>query len=481
MAVPSGLRRVGEGVFFVALLLIFARSFTRAPSRSPADVGGAAAAASAPSPGAPGAAAVAEPLSSARPYVRRLVTEVPPLPGGKRDPAAAAAARSASTDPSFAGARLAASDPSSSFAAYGSGRRSFASVAEAPSVGPEPKPENGAPPASPAASDAGGLSMGKASSLVASARGLKGSPAAAAGGPLTPQAVARSLLAGIAEDFRLDGEARSALAKLGPGASLAARESAVARALRARGLSAEPEDVAAELARASAPPRPAPPQAAIAAAVNDIATHLPDPAAAADIQQHLDDKPPIPSGPPPKGAADAYAKYKDAFDRAYAQYGVKPQDILAILSVESSFGANTGNKPLVGVLVVRAENGSRQANSDLQALSVLAASGDLGPRQPSDIRSSYAGAYGPPQFLAKSHLDYGVSADGTNRDLFVMPNSIMSIANYLKMNGYGKSVAGSIFAYNHSQQYVDLVMGRSATYAPLVNNAPAQTPAPPSN
>jgi membrane-bound lytic murein transglycosylase B len=286
-------------------------------------------------------------------------------------------------------------------------------------------------------------------------------------------------MVGMAEDRRVDGDLRAALKSLGPDASLEAQGAAAARVLRAHGRGADSESVAAAVSQATAPPRPAPSAAAVQNAVYDIATHIPDEATQADILKHQDDAKPIAAGPPPKGAADAYQKYPDVFEQAQKEYGVAPKHILGILSVETGFGANMGDKPLVSVLLTleTQPKKSAQAASDLRALATLAADGDLGGRTPSQVVSNYAGAYGPPQFLASSQLAYGRSADGAGTDLFKFPNAILSVANYLQKHGYGQDVPHSIFGYNHSQEYVNTVLARSESIAPLIKNA-AAAPAP---
>lgn len=339
----------------------------------------------------------------ARPYVRRLVIEEPPPPGGARRPArppetATGLAETGSTS-------LAALLATGNTGDYFGGRGSVALVSSGgPAAAPSPAaPGSGAPSrksddkaSAAAAADAAGLQMGKAAGVLAATRNLKSASAAAAGfGQLTPQAVATSLMRGIEEDRKLEADLRGALANLGPGASLEAKRRVVAAALRSHGRGADDEDVAAALSLAAAPPRPAPSPAALSAAVNDIASHLPDAATTADILQHLDDPRPIPTGPPPKGAAEAYLKYQDVFKQALTDYGVAPEHILGILSVESSFGANTGNKQVVAVLVVRAQQGSKQSNSDLQALPVLAANGDLGRASPRTCSARTPGLTGP--------------------------------------------------------------------------------------
>ncbi len=80
-----------------------------------------------------------------------------------------------------------------------------------------------------------------------------------------------------------------------------------------------------------------------------------------------------------------------------------------------------------------------------------------------DIMGSFAGAIGYPQFIPTSYLSYAV--DGNNDDfidLYNIHDSIASIGNYLKTEGYNKNdlylEMKSIFHYNHNWDYVRVVI-----------------------
>src|SRR4051794_30706256 len=98
------------------------------------------------------------------------------------------------------------------------------------------------------------------------------------------------------------------------------------------------------LASATTPPgsKPAdPPAAAVDKAISDFVGTVPE-------SQARNDRPvaPIhPSGPPPRGAREAYDRYRDAFREARDKFGVQPWDILAIIQQETSFGINIGKTP----------------------------------------------------------------------------------------------------------------------------------------
>ncbi|MGB7588356.1 MAG: lytic transglycosylase domain-containing protein [Solirubrobacterales bacterium] len=76
-----------------------------------------------------------------------------------------------------------------------------------------------------------------------------------------------------------------------------------------------------------------------------------------------------------------------------------------------------------------------------------------------------AGAAGPGQFLAGTWTFYGV--DGNNdgfRDIYSVPDSVFSTANYLHASGAPKDWRGAIFEYNHATWYVEEVLEQANKY-----------------
>ncbi|MDD5628210.1 MAG: lytic murein transglycosylase, partial [Elusimicrobia bacterium] len=222
-------------------------------------------------------------------------------------------------------------------------------------------------------------------------------------------------------------------------------------------------------------PSPAVAPGVYAQAARQVVANPPDAQTRAEILKRADEPPAKPRAPPPRGALDAYQKNRTVFDRALKEYGVQPQHILGILGVETTWGRNTGGHPLRDTLTTLAgqlgPNGrptrrALQAQRDLAALTRLTARGDLGDLKPTQVRGSWAGAMGVPQFLPTSWEAYSRDSDGGGRDPFSFPDSVLSVANYLNRHGYASSVPRSIYGYNHSQQYVDKVLGLSAQIKP---------------
>ena len=77
-----------------------------------------------------------------------------------------------------------------------------------------------------------------------------------------------------------------------------------------------------------------------------------------------------------------------------------------------------------------------------------------------------AGAGGPMQFLAATWQEYGIAASGSGTpDRWNPADAIVSAANYLKANGAPDSIEQAVFAYNHSDSYVQQVLAWADLYA----------------
>jgi cell wall-associated NlpC family hydrolase len=92
-------------------------------------------------------------------------------------------------------------------------------------------------------------------------------------------------------------------------------------------------------------------------------------------------------------------------------------------------------------------------------------------------KTNAAGAGGPMQFLASTWRKYGLSASGSGTpDRWNPADAIVSAANFLKQNGAPDKIAQAVFAYNHSQAYVQQVLAWANLYANAYNPNPT-TPA----
>ncbi|MDP6435632.1 MAG: lytic murein transglycosylase B [Gammaproteobacteria bacterium] len=131
-----------------------------------------------------------------------------------------------------------------------------------------------------------------------------------------------------------------------------------------------------------------------------------------------------------------FAEHKETLRKIEQDTGVPPSMILGIVGVESYFGRRTGNYRVVDALATlgfdypprakffRSELGhafrlAREENMDLL-----------------ELKGSYAGAMGPPQFIPSSYRNFAVDGNGDGqRDLLNNWHDILaSIANYFAVH-----------------------------------------------
>ena len=131
------------------------------------------------------------------------------------------------------------------------------------------------------------------------------------------------------------------------------------------------------------------------------------------------------------------ASYKAQFDASEKAYGVDRYTIAAIWGIESNYSTQMGDRSVVQSTATLACVGRRQGyfkDEFLTALEILNR-GDLRPEQ---MRGSWAGAFGPTQFMPTAFKRYAVDADGDGRrDVVDDPaDLIASTANNLKKDGW---------------------------------------------
>ena len=134
---------------------------------------------------------------------------------------------------------------------------------------------------------------------------------------------------------------------------------------------------------------------------------------------------------------ETLAKYKSQFDATEKAYGVDRYIIAAIWGIESNYSTQMGDRSVVQSTATLACIGRRQAyfkDEFLSALEILNR-GDLKPEQ---MRGSWAGAFGPTQFMPTAFKRYAVDGDGDGRrDVVDDPSDLIaSTANNLKKDGW---------------------------------------------
>lgn len=96
---------------------------------------------------------------------------------------------------------------------------------------------------------------------------------------------------------------------------------------------------------------------------------------------------------------------------------------------------------------------------------LLAAIGSIESSHGRNPGTSSAGARGPMQFEPSTWVQYGVDGDGDGRkDIMNPADAIPAAARYLKASGAPGDIRKAVFAYNHSNDYVNDVLARARRY-----------------
>jgi cell wall-associated NlpC family hydrolase len=91
-----------------------------------------------------------------------------------------------------------------------------------------------------------------------------------------------------------------------------------------------------------------------------------------------------------------------------------------------------------------------------------------------------AGAGGPMQFLAATWQTYGISASGSGvPDRWNPADAIVSATNFLKANGAPDNIEQAVFAYNHSDAYVQQVLAWADLYSNMYGSSTPSAELPP--
>lgn len=134
---------------------------------------------------------------------------------------------------------------------------------------------------------------------------------------------------------------------------------------------------------------------------------------------------------------EVLAKYKAQFDATERATGVDRYIIASIWGIESNYSTQMGDRSVLQSTATLACIGRRQAyfkDEFLSALEILNR-GDLRPEQ---MRGSWAGAFGPTQFMPTAFKRFAVDGDGDGRrDVVDNPTDLIaSTANNLKKDGW---------------------------------------------
>ncbi|MDB5809296.1 MAG: mltB [Betaproteobacteria bacterium] len=136
------------------------------------------------------------------------------------------------------------------------------------------------------------------------------------------------------------------------------------------------------------------------------------------------------------GGVAYWRRNADMLAKISAESGVPEELLVATVGIESFYGRLTGTSKVFDALVTLAFYYPKRAErfrGELGEFLLLTRELQVDPLQ---IKGSYAGALGVPQFLPSSYRRYAVDGDGDGkRDLWNHGDALASIANYYK--GYG--------------------------------------------
>jgi membrane-bound lytic murein transglycosylase B len=151
-----------------------------------------------------------------------------------------------------------------------------------------------------------------------------------------------------------------------------------------------------------------------------------------------------------KSGVNFWNEHERKLEEASQAFGVPEEIIVAIIGIETAYGATTGKHRVIDALTTLAFDFPRRADffrSELEQYLLLAQEQgfDL-----FNIKGSYAGAIGFPQFMPGSYRRYAIDFDGDGKaDLTGnAADAIGSVANYLKE--YGWEAGGPIVTRAHA-------------------------------
>ncbi len=140
-----------------------------------------------------------------------------------------------------------------------------------------------------------------------------------------------------------------------------------------------------------------------------------------------------------------WGKHAARLTRISTRTGVPPEIIAAIIGVETYYGRQTGGYRVLDALATLGFDYPPRAKffrGELEQFFLLTRDEQL---VLTDVKGSYAGAMGPPQFIPSSYRAYAVDGDGDGRrDLLGNWDDILaSVANYFVEHGWrpGEPVA----------------------------------------
>lgn len=138
-----------------------------------------------------------------------------------------------------------------------------------------------------------------------------------------------------------------------------------------------------------------------------------------------------------KGGQARLADNRELLGAIERQFGVPPQVLISIWGIETSFGVNQGGRSVIRSLATLAFHNYKGdfARDELLTALLILQQQHIPPER---MIGSWAGAMGQPQFIPSSFMRWAVDFTGDGkRDIWSsVPDTLASIANYLRQNGW---------------------------------------------
>lgn len=154
-----------------------------------------------------------------------------------------------------------------------------------------------------------------------------------------------------------------------------------------------------------------------------------------------------------------WLEHEETLRQAEQKFGVPANIIVAIIGVETRYGRLKGTYRLIdslSTLVVDYPKRSKFFKRELEQMLLLTREEGFDPLQ---LKGSYAGAMGFPQFIASSYRHYAIDFSGDEvRDLLNNPkDAIGSVASYLSRHGWQSGAPIAAMAGVNGGKYKKLV------------------------
>ena len=173
--------------------------------------------------------------------------------------------------------------------------------------------------------------------------------------------------------------------------------------------------------------------------------------------------------------------HRELLDRIEEAFGIPGPTMLAIWGLESNFGKFTGTYPTIRALATLAYDGRRALfrTELLHALTIV----DRGQAVPADLKGSWAGAMGQPQFMPSSFLKHAVDFDGDGRidiwtsaaDVFASMASYLTNVGWKRGERWGREVSVSRAALTRIEREVAMRTGSCRAIREMTEARPLST------